>query len=42
MLKQQLEEAQKVRAEMEKELEARMKKVQKSRKHIAKAIEELK
>jgi hypothetical protein len=42
VLKKQLEEAKKVRDEMEIELDKRMKKVQKSRKHLDKAIAELK
>ncbi len=41
-MKKQLEEAKKLRDEMEAELDLRMKKVQKSRKHIEKAIAELK
>jgi len=39
-LKQQLEEAKKVRDMMEKDLDKRMIKIQKSRKHLDKALEE--
>jgi len=42
ILKNQLEEAKKIRTEMESELDKRMKKIQKSRKHLDEAIAELK